>query len=110
MSVIIGAAVGIRPEAIEPYRQLHDAIWPEVVAANHQAGLRRQSIFLLRERGLLFSYGEYAGADRAADMARLAENPVMQRWWSHCRPLQDPLRPVAGGRRWTDLELIFHQP
>jgi L-rhamnose mutarotase len=105
-----GAVVGIRPELIEPYCTLHANIWPDVVAGNHRAGLRNQSIFLLREKGLLFSYSEYVGTDRAADMARLAEDPVMRRWWSLCRPHQVPILPTDGPRRWTDLELVFHQP
>ena len=106
----IGAVVGISPESVDAYRKLHDNIWPEVVARNHAAGLRNQSIFMLREKSLLFSYSEYVGEDRVADMAQAAQDPVMQRWWGLCRPLQVPILPTDGSRRWTDLELVFHQP
>jgi len=105
----IGAAVGIRPEALETYRQLHANPWPEVLAENSKAGRSNYSIFLLPQKNLLFSCYEYSGHDRAADAARMAQNPVMQEWWSRCRPAQIPLVDGTGDRRWTDLELIFHQ-
>jgi len=105
----IGAAVGIRPEAIETYRALHANPWPEVLAENTKAGRTNYSIFLLPQKNLLLSYYEYSGQDRAADAARMAENPVVQEWWGRCRPCQVPLIEGLGERRWADMELIFHQ-
>lgn len=105
----IGAVVGLRPDAAEAYCRLHANPWPEVVAANRKAGLSNYSIFLLREKNLLFSYYEYEGTDRAADAARLGANPVMQEWWRLCRPLQAPVVPVEGARLWKDMPLVFHQ-
>lgn len=102
-----GAATGIRPEAVDRYCELHANPWPEVQSALRDSGLSNYSIFLLRERNLLFSYSEYAGSDRAADREKMAANPVMQEWWSVCRPCQVPLVPTEGERRWTDLERIF---
>jgi L-rhamnose mutarotase len=104
-----GAVVGLLPEAVEEYCRLHANPWPEVVAANRLAGLTNYSIFLLREKNLLFSYNEYRGGDRAADRARLAADPAMQEWWRRCRPMQVPIMAANGARRWTDMELIFHQ-
>lgn len=106
----IGAVVGLRPDAVDAYCRLHADPWPEVVAANRDAGRTNYSIFLLREKSLLFSYYEYRGEDRAADAARLAANPVMQDWWRLCRPPQLPIVTTNGARRWADMELIFHQP
>ena len=106
----IGAVVGIRPETIDTYRQLHANPWPDVLAENSRAGRSNYSIFLLPQRNLLFSYYEYRGHDRAADAARMATNPVLQEWWSLCRPCQVPLVDGSGERRWPDMELIFHQP
>jgi len=105
-----GAVVGLRPDGVEEYCRLHAQAWPEVVAANRLAGLTNYSIFLLREKNLLFSYNEYRGEDRAADAAKLAANPVVQEWWRRCRPLQVPIVVASGERRWTNMELIFHQP
>jgi L-rhamnose mutarotase len=105
-----GAVVGLRPDAVEEYCRLHAEAWPEVLAANRLAGLSNYSIFLWREKNLLFAYNEYRGEDRAADAAKMAANPVMQEWWRRCRPMQVPVAPVAGQRRWADLERIFYQP
>jgi L-rhamnose mutarotase len=105
-----GAVVNLAPGALAEYRRLHDNIWPEVAAANREAGITNHSIFLLRDTNLLFSYYEFVGDDRAASSARLAANPAMQAWWRLCRPLQIPVKPTKGERRWTDIELIFHQP
>ena len=102
--------VKLQPDAVEEYCRLHAQAWPEVLAANQQAGMTNYSIFLLREKNLLVSYHEYRGADRAADRAKLAANPVMQEWWRLCRPLQVPVTTEIGVRRWADMDLIFHQP
>lgn len=104
-----GAVVSLRPEDVEEYCKLHANPWPEVMAANRLAGLTNYSIFLLREKNLLFSYNEYRGADRAADAANLAADPVMQEWWRRCRPMQVPIVATTGERRWASMELIFHQ-
>ena len=106
----IGAVVGLRPDAVEEYCRLHAQAWPEVLAANRQAGITNYSIFLLREHNLLFAYQEYRGEERAADRAKLAANPVMQEWWRLCRPLQMPIAKTSDARRWVDMDLIFHQP
>jgi L-rhamnose mutarotase len=105
----IGTVVGIRPEMVDTYRNLHANPWPEVVAENTRAGRSNYSIFLLPQRNLLFSYYEYRGHDRAADAARMATNPVIQEWWALCRPCQVPLVEGQGDRRWADMERIFHQ-
>lgn len=105
-----GAVTGIRPETIDRYCALHANPWPEVQAELKRAGLSNYSIFLLREKNLLFSYSEYQGKDRAADAARMAEHPKMQEWWSLCRPCQVPLIETGGARRWADMERIFYLP
>lgn len=106
----IGAVVGLRPDMVDAYCRLHADPWPEVIAANQRAGLANYSIFLLRERNLLFSYYEYRGTDRAGDAARLAADPVMQEWWRLCRPMQAPIVPTEGVRRWADMRPVFFQP
>lgn len=106
----LGSVVGIREESVDLYCRLHADPWPEVTAEIARAGVSNYSIFLLRERNLLFSYSEYRGTDRAADAARMAMNPAMQEWWKLCRPCQVPLVPVSGDRRWAKMEPIFYQP
>ena len=43
------------------------------------------------------------GNDFAADMAKMAADPVTQQWWDVCKPCQVPLADRArasGGPRW----------
>jgi len=106
----IGTAVGIRPEHIDRYCELHANPWPEVLAENRNAGRCNYSIFLLRQCNLLFSYYEQTGADRPGGAERVAVNPVMQDWLRLCRSYQVRLVPGEGPRLWADMERIFHQP
>ncbi len=105
----IGSAVGIRPVHIDRYCELHANPWPEVVEENRNTGRSNYSIFLLRQRNLLFSYYELTGTDRPAGPERAA-SPAMQEWWKLCRSFQVPLVPAEGPRLWTDMERVFHQP
>ncbi len=106
----IGTAVGIRPEHIDRYCELHANPWPEVLAENRNGGRSNYSIFLLRQRNLLFSYYERTGTDRPGGAEQIAVNPVMQEWWNLCRSFQVPLVRAQGPRLWADMERIFHQP
>jgi len=56
----------------------------------------------------LFSYFEYVGSDFAADMARLAADPVTERWWALCKPCQDPLPDRSPDEWWASMEEVFH--
>jgi len=57
----------------------------------------------------LFAYFEYTGTDFAADMVKMAADPVTQRWWSVCKPCQQPLADRASEEWWSDMEEVFHQ-
>ncbi len=106
----LGSVVALREESVDLYCRLHANPWPEVTAEIARAGISNYSIFLLRERNLLFSYSEYRGTDRAADARRMAESPAMQEWWKLCRPCQVPILQSDGARRWADMESVFFQP
>ena len=56
----------------------------------------------------LFSYLEYAGADFAADIARMPAAPETQRWREFCKPCQIPLANRAEGEWWEDMQEEFH--
>jgi L-rhamnose mutarotase len=78
----------LNPGCADEYRRRHDAIWPELVALLHGAGIRDYSIFLHEE-------GESGGGVLFAVLRRPAEHtmdalpahPVMQRWWQHMKDL-----------------------
>jgi len=101
-----GMVIQVRTEKWEEYKTLHEAVWPEVLATIRQCNIRNYSIF--HKDGYLFGYFEYVGDDFAADMARMADDPVTQRWWSLCKPCQLPLATRAEGEWWANMEEVFH--
>jgi L-rhamnose mutarotase len=107
-----GMVLGLRAEKVEEYKRLHTAVWPEVLKGIHQCHIRNYSIFLRQlddGQHYLFSYFEYTGADFAADMAKMAADPVTQRWWGLCMPCQKPLENRASGEWWANMEEVFHE-
>jgi L-rhamnose mutarotase len=107
-----GSVVEIKADALEKYKRLHAATWPEVLAMNSRCNIRNYSIFLRRlpdGKYYLFSYFEYVGTDYDADMALLASNPVVQEWWDVCKPCHEPLPDRPAGEWWAPMEEVFHQ-
>ena len=103
----IGQIIGIQPENLEKYKELHANIGPEITALITECNIRNYSIYHLN--GQLFAYFEYVGDDYEADMAKMAASEINQKWWDACKPLQtpDPNRPE--GAWWWDAEEVFHQ-
>lgn len=101
-----GMVIRVRPEKLEEYKQLHAAVWPDVLEMIRACNIRNYSIY--HKDGYLFSYFEYHGGDFAADMAKMAADPTTQRWWAVCEPCQDPLPTRAPGEWWANMEEVFH--
>ena len=89
--------IGLRPEKKDRYTDLHAHPWPEINAMIKQCNIRNYSIYETELDGkvYLFSYFEYVGDDFAADMAKMAADPVTQQWWEGCKPCQAPLADRA---------------
>jgi L-rhamnose mutarotase len=101
-----GMVIGIQSEKIEEYRQLHAAVWPEVLKMISVCNIRNYSIYL--KDNMLFSYFEYTGEDFDADMAIMSADPATQKWWEVCKPCQQPLSTRNEGEWWADMEEVFH--
>ena len=101
----VGSVIRVRPEMEAEYRRLHAAVWPAVLAQIADSNIHNYSIFL--RDGLLFSYFEYVGEDLAADLARLAADPVTQEWWTHTDPCQQPVETAGPGEHWAPMEEVF---
>jgi L-rhamnose mutarotase len=99
--------IGIRPERVAVYKQLHAAVWPAVLAKITECNIKNYSIHLLDDH-TLFAYFEYHGTDFAADMAHMAADPMTQEWWAICSPMQVPVPASAPGERWHTLEEVFY--
>jgi L-rhamnose mutarotase len=101
-----GSVIRLRPEKAEEYRELHRAVWPEVLAALKRAHVSNYSIF--ERDGYLFAYMEYDGDDFEADMRIVAQDEPTQRWWKLTDPCQEPLPTAAPGERWVPATELFH--
>ena len=104
----MGQCIGLKAGAIAEYRRIHAEVWPEVLAVIKEANISNYSIYLREPENLLFAYWEYHGDDFAADAARMAASPVMQKWWNLCDPMQEPLSTRDEGEWWTRMEEVFH--
>lgn len=106
-----GMVIGLRPEKVAEYSALHAAAWPDVLKMISACNIRNYSIYLRHlddGRPYLFSYFEYTGSDFAADMAKMAADPVTQRWWALCKPMQQPLADREPDEWWSTMQEVFH--
>ncbi len=105
-----GMVSSLRPEKVEEYKKLHEAVWPDVLAAIKDSHIENYSIYLrvIDGQPFLFGYLEYSGEDFEADMAKLAAAPATQRWWVVCKPLQSPAANRGANEWWTYMEEVFH--
>ena len=101
-----GQVIRVRPESIEAYERLHADTWPGVLSAIEAANIRNYSIF--RHDGVLFAYFEYVGEDFGADMAALAADSVVQKWWTLTDAMQEPDPEREPGSWWLTLPEVFH--
>ena len=102
-----GQVIGVKPERLAEYVEVHANVWPEVLAMIEACNMRNYSIFLLRDN-TLFAYFEYVGDDFEGDMAKMAADPKTQEWWGVCMPMQEPLEDRAEGEWWHTLKEVFH--
>jgi len=100
--------IGVKPDRIEEYKRLHAATWPDVLAQIRSSNIKNYSIFLREPENLLFGYLEYHGADFTADMARMAQDPKTQEWWTHTDPCQTPLASASKDEHWVMMTEVFH--
>ena len=104
----MGHILGLKAEAIDEYKRIHAAVWPEILAMISACNIRNYSIFLKEPENQLFAYWEYHGADFAADAAKMAADPRTQDWWAICMPMQVPLDTRGEGEWWARMEEVFH--
>jgi L-rhamnose mutarotase len=101
-----GMVIRLRPGAEAEYRRHHAAVWPPVLAMIRECNIRNYSIYAYND--LLFSYFEYTGQNFAADMAKMAADPVTQQWWGVVQVLQEPVADRKEGEWWKVIEEVFH--
>ncbi len=67
----------VDPKRLDEYREVHRAVWPELLEALRDAGWRNYSLFL-RDDGLLIGYAEADDLARAQE--QVAQTEVNARW------------------------------
>jgi L-rhamnose mutarotase len=96
----VGFVLRVKPERIEDYVAAHRDVWPEMLAALREAGIRDYSIF--RDGATVF--GTFATDDLEATEAFLAVQPVCARWQDAMAEYLEERVPDAGP---AGLEEIF---
>src|SRR5262245_15679553 len=76
----------LHPGCAAEYKKRHDAIFPELIALLHEAGVSDYSIHLDRETNILFAV---LWRRKDHGMADLSSHPVMQRWWAHMADIME---------------------
>ena len=74
----------LKEDKVEEYTALHVAVWPEVLDVISACNLHNYSIYLSGRE--LFAYFKYTGSDYDADMQRMEQSEIMQRWWTYTKP------------------------
>jgi len=101
-----GMVVKVRPDALEQYKRLHSSVWPDVLKMIKKCNIKNYSVY--HKDDMMFSYFEYVGEDFDADMAKMAADPTIQKWWDVCKPCLEPLETRAEGEFWANMEEVFH--
>ncbi|NQX11214.1 L-rhamnose mutarotase [Microbacteriaceae bacterium VKM Ac-2855] len=102
----VGMAARLVGEKREEYLELHRNVWPEVEAMITECNIRNFTIFALED--YILGYYEYVGDDFDADAAKLAADPISQRWWTFTAPCQLPLREDSSAPNWESFQEIWH--
>ena len=91
--------VQVRAHRLDEYRERHQAVWPEMLAALSAAGWSNYSLFL-RSDGLLIGYLETE--DFEAAQRAMEETDVNARWQAEMAPF---FEAALSFRR---IEEVFH--
>jgi L-rhamnose mutarotase len=90
----------VRPDKIDEYVRAHREVWPEMLDALREAGIRNYTIF--RDGCRMFGYFE--SDDLAASARHVAAQPVSTRWQDAMAELLEQRVPDEGP---SPLEEIF---
>lgn len=93
------------PAAIERYKAYHRDVWPEVVTALGQRGIRRMKIYLKGRKMFMFCEADDS-FEPGIDFPKFIDDPAFARWEDVMHTLQEPT-PEAPGDFWTLMEEVF---
>lgn len=100
----VGFQLKVKAARLDEYKEHHQQVWPEMLAALREAGWHNYTLFL-RPDGLLFGYFETPHG-LAQAQALMEEKPVNTRWQQFMAPFfEENVRPDES---FIKLEEIFH--
>jgi L-rhamnose mutarotase len=106
-----GSVIGVKEDMLEKYKELHANPWPQVNKQITECNIQNFSIYLTQfpdGKYYLFSYFEYTGDDFDADMKKMADDPMTQKWWKETDPCQFGLENRPEGEWWKSMEEVYH--
>ncbi|EMR61716.1 hypothetical protein MGN70_012589 [Eutypa lata] len=112
----VAQIVKLKPEFIAKYKEVHAAVWPEVLQQIRVCNIQDYSIFHDKDSGVLYATFKYVGYDYAGDMERMRENPKVREWWAMTDGFQESLVPGATNSEsgsppwWKEVEEVFYLP
>lgn len=95
------------PRLIAEYKQHHQAVWPEVVAALQGAGIASMRIFLTGNR-LFMTFEAPDDFDPARDFQQYAADPRCREWDELMRRYQQRVPGATPGGWWEPMEEVFN--
>ncbi len=101
----VGFVLKVKANRLEEYKQRHEAVWPEMLAALRETGWHNYSLFL-RADGLLFGYLETPNFEQA--LAGMAKKEINTRWQAEMAPFFEALEGQRPDEGMLQLEEVFH--
>lgn len=97
------------PEAINEYKKIHDAIWPEIVEGIRKVGISSMDIYLRGNLAVMVAeYDNDINIDEA--MNRLASLPRQQEWEEYVSKFQICHPNDSSSEKWQSMERVFSLP
>jgi L-rhamnose mutarotase len=96
----------VKPEKLEEYKEHHNKVWSEMLAALRRTGWHNYSIFA-REDGLLFGYFETPASFQAA-LAGMSKEEINTKWQDFMAPYFENLGGAHADESMVELEEVFH--
>ena len=101
----IGFLLKVKPDRIAEYREVHKAVWPEMLEALRETGWHNYTLFM-RDDGLLFGYLETPDFEQAR--AGMDRKEVNARWQVANAHLFEGLEGRRPDESFLILEEVFH--
>jgi len=102
----IGFLLKVKPEKMNEYKKIHEAVWPEMQDALRRSGWHNYTLFI-RDDGLVFGYFE-TPVDFQTALAAIQNEPINVEWNKFMAPYFEKLPDRAVDESMVELEEYFH--